>query len=120
VFQHRPFLAWQPALLLSSLSATHLIVPTYGNVPAKRNYLHFARAKLTMARRALLTDRERDLIEGKGPDDLRYQAVSRVRRKIEHELTTDVEILREHHPDLYAELREVVCEAGGSDERSES
>jgi hypothetical protein len=65
-----------------------------------------------MARRALLTDRERELIEGgeDAQDDLRYQAVSRVRRKINEELTTDVELLREHHPDLYDELRETVCE----------
>ena len=65
-----------------------------------------------MARRALLTDRERELIEGdsESDNDLRYQAISRVRRKIEDELTTDVEILREHHPDLYEELRESVCD----------
>jgi hypothetical protein len=65
-----------------------------------------------MARRALLTDRERELIEGKGEfeESLRYQAVSRVRRKIEEELTTDVDLLRENHPELYAELQEVVCE----------
>ena len=65
-----------------------------------------------MARRALLTDRERELIEGESEsdDDLRYQAISRVRRKIEDELTTDVEILQEHHPDLYEELRESVCD----------
>lgn len=65
-----------------------------------------------MARRALLTDRERELIEREegSDDDLRYQAVSRVRRKIEEELTTDVELLEEHHPQLYEELQEVVCE----------
>jgi hypothetical protein len=65
-----------------------------------------------MARRALLTDRERELIEREegSDDDLRYQAVSRVRRKIEDELTTDVELLEENHPQLYEELREVVCE----------
>ena len=65
-----------------------------------------------MARRALLTDRERELIEGgsNDEDDLRYQAISRVRRKIDNELTTDVEILRENHPELYQELRQVVCE----------
>ncbi|MCG1007249.1 hypothetical protein LQ367_11655 [Halorubrum lacusprofundi] len=65
---------------------------------------------MTMGR-ALLTDRERELIEGESEsdDDLRYQAISRIRRKIEGEMTTDVEILREHHPDLYEELREVVC-----------
>jgi len=65
-----------------------------------------------MARRALMTDRERELIEREedSDDDLRYQAVSRVRRKIENELSTDVELLEEHHPQLYEELREVVCE----------
>ena len=47
---------------------------------------------------------------GNVDEDLRYQAISRVRRKIDDELTTDVEVLRENHPDLYAELREVVCE----------
>ena len=58
-----------------------------------------------------MTDRERELFEGgeEADDNLRYQAVSRVRRKIEDEVTTDVEILREHHHDLYDELREVVC-----------
>jgi len=65
-------------------------------------------------RRALMTKRERELIAGDDDDDLRYQAVSRVRRKINDELTTDVEILREDHPDLYEELREVVCEPEGN------
>ncbi|MDL0138784.1 hypothetical protein PNP85_04600 [Halobacterium salinarum] len=68
-----------------------------------------------MARRALLTDRERELIEG-GDDvdeDLRYQAISRVRRKINEELTTDVEVLQEQHPQLLEELREVVCNPKG-------
>jgi hypothetical protein len=62
-------------------------------------------------RRALMTERERELIKGddEADDDLRYQAVSRVRRKIEDELTTDAEILREHHPKLYDELQDAVC-----------
>lgn len=66
-----------------------------------------------MARRALLTDRERELIEGNADDDpdLRYQAISRVRRKIEDELSTDIELLRKNHPELYAELCEVVCDS---------
>ena len=60
-----------------------------------------------------MTDRERELIEGESEnnEDLRYQAVSRVRRKINEELSEDVEILREHHPTLYEELRETVCES---------
>lgn len=61
-------------------------------------------------RRALMTKRERELIEGDDnvDEDLRYQAISRVRRKIEDELTMDVEILQENHPELYQELRDVV------------
>jgi hypothetical protein len=73
-----------------------------------------------MARRALLTDRERELIEGEDSvdEDLRYQAVSRIRRKITEELTEDVEILREKHPDLHAELHEVVCDPENTDSSS--
>ncbi|MHB9286616.1 hypothetical protein ACKVMT_06205 [Halobacteriales archaeon Cl-PHB] len=60
--------------------------------------------------RALLTDGERRHISGEsGKDELRYQAVSRVRNRIEGELTTDVELLEEHHPELLEELRDVVC-----------
>lgn len=60
--------------------------------------------------RALLTETEREQITGEHGDDRKYQAASRIRRRIGDELTTDVEILRENHPDLYDELREVVCE----------
>jgi hypothetical protein len=59
--------------------------------------------------RALLTETEREQIAGKHGDTRKYQAASRVRSRIEEELTTDIEFLREHHPDLYEELREVVC-----------
>ena len=65
----------------------------------------------TMARRrALLTDTERELLEGDAKSDRYYQAVSRVRRKIREELTEDMALLEEHHPELLAELQEVVCE----------
>ena len=60
--------------------------------------------------RALLTQTEREQIMGEHGDDRRYQATSRVRRRIVDELTTDVEILRENHPDLLEELQAVVCE----------
>lgn len=64
-------------------------------------------------RRALMTDRERELIAGVGDetvaDELRHQAVSRVRRKIHRELTTDVELLKAYHGELYRELQDVVC-----------
>lgn len=63
-------------------------------------------------RRALMTERERELIGNSDdvPDDLRYQAISRVRRKINDELTTDIAILAESHPQLFTELQETVCE----------
>ena len=66
-------------------------------------------------RRALLTDRERELIANEGEaknehyDEYRYQAISRTRNKIHEELTQDLEILRENHPELFSELQEVVC-----------
>jgi len=37
-----------------------------------------------------------------------------IRRKAEGELSTDIGVLRENHPDLYAQLREVVCEPEGT------
>lgn len=59
--------------------------------------------------RALLTETEREQIAGDHGDDRRYQATSRVRRRLNEELTTDVAVLADHHPDLLAELRGVVC-----------
>ena len=60
--------------------------------------------------RALLTETEREQVAGEHGDDRKYQAVSRIRSRIDEELATDVEILREHHPNLYEELRKTVCE----------
>lgn len=59
--------------------------------------------------RALLTATEREQIAGEHGDNRRYQATSRIRSRITDELPADVNLLREEHPDLYAELREVVC-----------
>lgn len=65
----------------------------------------------TMARsRALLTPTEREHIEAENGSAGEYEAVSRARRRINDELTTDVRLLKEHRPDLLSELREVVCE----------
>ena len=60
--------------------------------------------------RALLTETDRKQIEGEHGDNRKYQAVSRVRSRIEDELPTDVEVLEKHHPQLLEELRAVVCE----------
>lgn len=60
--------------------------------------------------RALITETEREHIMGKHGDRRKYEAVTRVRARINDELTTDVELLREHHPGLFNELRDVVCD----------
>jgi len=59
--------------------------------------------------RALLTETEREQLAGEHGDQRRYEATSRVRRRIADELTTDLQVLAEHRPELLDELREVVC-----------
>ncbi|WP_350355862.1 hypothetical protein [Natronomonas marina] len=63
--------------------------------------------------RALLTTTEREQLAGEHGDQRRYEATSRVRRRIKDELTTDIELLEKHHPGLLNELRDVVCESRG-------
>lgn len=62
--------------------------------------------------RGLITDTERERIAGEVDveDAKRYQAISRVRRRINEELPRNIETLREHHPQLLEELVEVVCD----------
>jgi hypothetical protein len=62
--------------------------------------------------RAIMTDTDRSYISGEGDasENQRLQSVSRVRNRITEELPQDIEILQEHHPQLYGELREVVCD----------
>lgn len=64
---------------------------------------------------AILTETDRERISGESddPPEKRYEAVSRVRKRIE-ELENDAALLEEHHPQLLEELRDVVCE--GEDE----
>jgi hypothetical protein len=63
-------------------------------------------------RRALLTERERDIVSGDADDEIsdeyRYQTVSRVRSRLQR-LEDDIEAL-EAHGDLADELREIVCD----------
>lgn len=62
--------------------------------------------------RGLITDTERKRIAQRVDieDSKRYQAISRVRRRIKEELPQELELLAEHHPELLEELRETVCE----------
>ena len=60
--------------------------------------------------RALLTEKERERIAGDQDDEQRrYEAVSRARRRVHEELPEDLELLEEHHPTLYDEIKSVVC-----------
>jgi NTP pyrophosphatase (non-canonical NTP hydrolase) len=56
------------------------------------------------------TDRKQIADQEAVDENKRYQAISRVRSRIQEELTKDVEVLREHHPELYEELKDVVCD----------
>ncbi len=61
--------------------------------------------------RALMTDTDREYLsndEYEGTEK-RYQAVSRVRKRITEEVPRDVEVLAEHYPELLEELLEEVC-----------
>jgi len=59
--------------------------------------------------RALLTETEREQLAGDHGDQRRYEATSRVRRRVKDELTIDIQALAEHNQDLLEELRNVVC-----------
>lgn len=60
--------------------------------------------------RALLTDRERDILAGEADvsQDYVYQIRHRVREKIQR-LGADVDILEDHHPAIAEEVFDVVC-----------
>lgn len=67
-------------------------------------------------RRALLTDREREIIAGEADvtDEYRYQTISRVRARFQR-LEGDLEAM-EAHGDLADELREIICRTDDSSE----
>lgn len=70
-------------------------------------------AKSMAERRALLTEREREIIAGEADDvsdSYRYQTISRVRNRFGL-LEDDLEALGKHG-DLLEELQDVVCEKG--------
>ncbi|RYJ08356.1 hypothetical protein ELS19_17545 [Halogeometricum borinquense] len=55
------------------------------------------------------TDRKRIKRESDEPAEKRYQATSRIRKRITA-LEQDANILKEHHPDLYRELQKAICD----------
>lgn len=63
--------------------------------------------------RAILTDREKEILSGDADvtEKYYYRVVTRVRQKVE-QLEEDLELLDEHHDSLGDEMREAVCENG--------
>jgi hypothetical protein len=61
--------------------------------------------------RAILTDREKEILRGEADvsEKYYYRVVTRVRQKIEL-LEEDLEVLDENHDTLGDELREIVCD----------
>lgn len=60
--------------------------------------------------RALTTESEREYIAGEHGDQRRYEAISRVKARINDPLMEDIELLEEHAPEVLEELRDAVCE----------
>lgn len=63
------------------------------------------------AGRSLLTDRERSILAGEADvsDNYRYKVQSVARQRVRG-VADDVDVLREHQPDIFNELQELVCE----------
>ena len=61
--------------------------------------------------RSLLTDREREILAGDADvsDNYRYKVQSVARQRVRG-IANDVDVLREHEPEIYNELQEIVCE----------
>ncbi|ELZ20819.1 hypothetical protein C475_19508 [Halosimplex carlsbadense 2-9-1] len=67
--------------------------------------------------RAILTDREKEIIRGEADvsDKYYYRVITRVRQKIE-QLEEDLQVLDDNHDSLGDEMREVVCDDGQESE----
>ena len=64
-----------------------------------------------MARtRALMTETERQYIseEADVEENKRYQAIARVRDRLDS-LEKDIDVLQNHHPELLSEVQDLVC-----------
>ena len=61
--------------------------------------------------RAVMTETDREHISGESnpTQDQQDQAVYRVRQRINEELPQDIKLLKENRPDVFEELRDVVC-----------
>ena len=62
--------------------------------------------------RALLTEREREIIAGEADvsDNYRYKVESIVRVRVRKHLGDDIDVLREHFPEVFDLIQESVCD----------
>ena len=65
--------------------------------------------------RGLLTDGEREYLRGEAGDQRMYEARSRFRSRLNEKVAKDVELLRQHQPELIEELQEVVCDESAAE-----
>jgi len=65
--------------------------------------------------RSLLTDREREILAGEADvsDNYRYKVQSVARQRVRG-IVDDIDVLREHEPEIFNELQEIVCEIDDS------
>jgi len=77
-----------------------------------------ATTKGVSERRALLTDREREIVAGRADvrDAYRYQTISRIRQRL-NRIEDDLQALGEHG-DLLVELRAIVCEDADAEDET--
>ncbi|UTF52784.1 hypothetical protein [Natronosalvus rutilus] len=70
-----------------------------------------AEADVMSSGRALLTDRERDILAGDAnvKDNYRYKVESTARQRV-RDLKKDVDVLRENYPEIFKEIERAVCE----------
>lgn len=61
--------------------------------------------------RALLTDREREILSGEADvtDNYRYKVESTVRNRVRKHFGDDVQVLQEHFPEVYELVQSEVC-----------
>jgi hypothetical protein len=59
--------------------------------------------------RALTTETEREYLRGEHGDQRMYEARSRVKARIDKQLSGDIEFFEEEAPELLEALREVAC-----------
>lgn len=68
--------------------------------------------------RALLTDREKEIISGEADvsDNYQYKVESIVRNRVRKRLEDDVKFLEEHFPEVHELVTETVCKEVDRDE----